>query len=150
MPNSCVNLLHIYSKNNPESRLKLKKLYKSLDKTKLLNCLLPPPKNLTEKETIAWQKENWGVKWDVISTGNINFTNGENSSYMLDVVFETANNEPYKVYEHLMTLGFFVKAWFVDVNNEYFGEFNSDREDKIRLFESNDHMPNEINFLISL
>ena len=97
MPNWCENRVMISAdKEKDMKEFKDKAFKKDKDGADVFqfNNLIPRPKE-EEKNWHAWNRENWGTKWDVEA-----MTSDEDATSM-EMEFDTASGPPEQIYLHM-------------------------------------------------
>lgn len=120
MPNWCSNQLMV-KHDDPKMVEKFVEACKS--ETGLFGSFVPRPEN--DPDWYQWSLDNWGTKWDV-QKPTFDFTK---SSKVIELSFETAWGPPTAFYQHLVTLGFKVRAYYREEGMGFHGRFHEDYGD---------------------
>lgn len=140
MPNWCENVACV----KHSDRSMLQKVVDGFNGKGLFSAFLPtPPELLKGNDWYDWRVNNWGTKWDVskqsfpeiIVDGQINLT------------FDTAWSPPISFYEHLLTLGFEVDAYYYEGSMDFCGHWHNGED---AYYEGTDNVPENVDRMFNI
>ena len=97
MPNYCQNRMVVKSNNLD----KITALHNAVIQEKLLEHLVPYPKNMDEdsEEGYIFRNQNWGVKWDISAPTILKEIEKENDYHVFECYYQTHWDSPIVAFE---------------------------------------------------
>ncbi len=127
MPNYCQNRLIVKSNNLD----KITEIYNSVIQEKLLEHLVPYPKNMDEdsEQGYIFRNQNWGVKWDISAPTIIKEIEKDNNDcdwYTFGCYFQTPWDAPIGALEKSNNNDLHIQLEYVEFGMMCGGLFDSD------------------------
>lgn len=120
MPNWCNNHMTI-THADPEM---MSKAIAAWGSGEFLTAFLPPPTDLEGMDLYNWKVSNWGTKWDIGRTTDLdNYAHIDKNGNMT-VIFDSAWSPPVNAYESLHLMGFEIQAYWLEYGMCFAGEFS--------------------------
>lgn len=131
MPNWCMNEVTI-THDNP---LEITRLRDAFVEKRFLQAIDPMPEHLEKTDGkmpawYSWRLEHWGCKWDVGEDGSGKATIV--SPTVLQLSFDSPWAPPTIAYQKLVSDGFHVNAYYLEMGMCFIGQFTDGEDNSIQ------------------